>query len=177
MCEVERKIHNNTQASNPITNNEQEYLPVSHHLRNLRILKNLAKMANKKLAPKWAMTLFNMLWNDKDSLMEQECKEVYRIPIREVQTNQNAAYALVTTRTLKKRIEEHKKNIAKAKLTTSLAVEAFSKDIEISWNQVKIIKLVPPHTQPVIMESLQIVKRKDSENLINNRIAWDLAQA
>lgn len=90
---------------------------------------------------------------------------------------QEAAYVGVTTRMVNKRLEEHKNDIAKGKLTTSLAMEAYSKDLSINWDQTKVIKQILPQTQPIIAESIEIMRRKSAENLINDKMAWEPPQA
>lgn len=37
--------------------------------------------------------------------------------------------------------------------------------------------MVPPCMEPTITESLEIFCRKDRENLVNDRMAWELPQA
>lgn len=110
--------------------------------------------------------------NDKDPLTKLEQKGVYRIPIMEEGVNNKKAYVGVTTRKLHKRLDEHKKDIAQARLTTSLAKEAYDKNIKIVWEEAEIIKKVPKWTQPTIVESLEILKRKVKEGLINDKLAW-----
>lgn len=100
-------------------------------------------------------------------------KGVYKIPLVEVGGNGNKAYVGVTTRRLSKRIEEHKKDIEKANITTSLAQEAYANDIDVQWKKAEIIRRIPPHMQPTIMESLEIIKRKEKELLINDKLAWE----
>lgn len=58
----------------------------------------------------------------------------------------------------------------------SLSTEAYSKNISISWDSAKLIKPVLLQTQPIITESIEIIKRKYSENLINDRVAWEPPQ-
>lgn len=44
-------------------------------------------------------------------------------------------YIGVTRKTLAKRMEEHKKDIVQAKLTTTLSVEAYNRDLKIKWEE------------------------------------------
>lgn len=78
---------------------------------------------------------------------------------------------------INRRVEEHKNDIKQAKVSTSLAQEGYSKNIEILWDKTSKIKNVPPHTQPTISESLEIFLRKNFENLVNDRMAWEPSQA
>lgn len=143
----------------------------------MNVIRKIAKEENKRIATKRAPTVFNTLRNEKDKLKQSERTGVYKIPIRDVQLQREAAYLGVTSRAVHKRVEEHKKDIAQARLSTSLAQEAYSRDIEILWDQTKVVKPVPQHTLPTITESLEILRRKESENLINDRMAWEPSQA
>lgn len=98
---------------------------------------------------------------------------MYKIPLKEERTQDHLAYIWVTNRNLSKKLAEHKRDIKHANLTTSLALEAYDKDLSIYWDDAKIIKKVNPGTKPIITESLEILKRIGTENLVNERTAWD----
>lgn len=53
---------------------------------------------------------------------------MYKISIKDIQLQREAVYIGVTSRTVHRRIEEHKKDIRQAKTSTSLAQEVFTKD-------------------------------------------------
>lgn len=76
-----------------------------------------------------------------------------------------------------RRIAEHKNDIKLARMSTSLVQEAYDKDIEILWNEAKVVKAIPLHMQPTVVESLEIIRRKSKEHLINDRLAWEPPQA
>lgn len=145
---------------------------VPYHLKNINVVKKVAKDMNKRIATERGTTIFNAVRNDKDPLTKLEQKGVYRIPIMEEGVNNKKAYVGVTTRKLHKRLDEHKKDIAQARLTTSLAKVAYDKNIKIVWEEAEIIKKVLKWTQPTIVESLEILKRKVKEGLINDKLAW-----
>lgn len=75
-------------------------------------------------------------------------------------------------RTIRKRVNKHKRAIQQAKLTTVLATEAYQNDIAINWNEIKRIKHVPNRTKLIITETLEILKRADKEKLINDQTNW-----
>lgn len=128
------------------------------------------------LAPRKNPTLFNILCNEKDPLEQREQKGVYKIPVMNMQTNEGSAYIGVITRTIAKCLEEHKRDTEQAKLTTLLAMDAYNKNVNINWKDAKQIKSVLNHTQPVVTELLEILKRLGKERLINKRVAWEPPQ-
>lgn len=160
----------NRAGDNP-DNIQQHYTSIPYHLKNVNIVKKTIKNKNKCIATKRNPTVFNILRNEKDRLKDWERSGVYKIPINDLQHNKETAYVGVTVRPLAKRINEHKNDIKTAKMSTSLAQEAYDNNIEILWNEAKIIKPIPPHTQPTIVESLEITRRKSKEGLINDKVA------
>lgn len=125
------------------------------------------------MAPERSTTVFNALRNEKDPPKRSEQKGVYKIPVEDLDSNKKLAYVGVTSRKLSKRLEEHKKDIEQARTTTALAQEAYSKNVNILWDEAKVIRNVPRRTQPVITESLEIIRRRTKEDLINDRLAWE----
>lgn len=117
LSEVRNECSTRSTEANP-----SNYLPILYHLKNLRVVKTITKKRNKKLAAHRDPTLFNLLRNDKDPLQQSEKNGGYRIPTKDAQTQEEAAYIGVTARNLKKGVEEHKKDISQAKLTTVLAM-------------------------------------------------------
>lgn len=99
---------------------------------------------------------------------------VYSIPIEDVVTEERAAYVGVTSRTLAIRIDEHRREVRKGKVNTALVTEAYSRDLDIKWQQAEVIRMIAPGTQPVVAETIEILRRKDKENLVNDRVAWEL---
>lgn len=160
----------------PAGNDEQRYFPVPYHMKHIKMIKNLANRKGRSLAPRRAPTVFNLLRNNKDPLNQMERSGVYKILTKDLNTGKESAYVGVTTRSEAKRVEEHKNDIAKGKLTTSLAIEAYDKDLSINWEQTKVIRQIIPRTQPIIAESIEIIKRSE-ENLINDKLAWESPQA
>lgn len=83
----------------------------------------------------------------------------------------------VTNRILIKCIEEHRKDIRQARTSTSLTQEAYANNIDVGWNEARIIRNVPHCMHPIIVKSLEILKSKEKENLINDRLAWEPSEA
>lgn len=149
------------------------FLTVPYHLKNLNLTKRIVKKNKKHLATKRNLTLFHALRNEKDPLEQKERRGVCRIPVKDVQKNEETVYVGVTSRTIDKWLEEHKKDIEQAKLTTSLAIEAYNKNINIRWDDVKQIRPILDNTQLVVMDTLEILKRTGKERLINDRVNWE----
>lgn len=147
-------------------------MTVPQHLKNLNMTKKLAKRKKKCKVSRRNPTVYSMLRNEKDPLEQMEKTGVYKIPFKDMQTNENKSYIGVTLRTIRKRVNEHKRAIQQAKLTTVLATEPYQNDIAINWNEIKRIKHVPNRTKLIITETLEILKRADKEKLINDQTNW-----
>lgn len=106
-------------------------------------------------------------------LKHEEKREVYKIPITDKLTNEKSSYIGVTKRTIATCIEEHKRDIKHANLTTTLAMETYNRDIKVDWKEVKQIKSIKEVLQQVIVESVEIMKRMNNEKLINDRLNWE----
>lgn len=138
------------------------------------MVKRIAKKEGRTLAQRRAPTIFNLVCNDKDRLTQMERSGVYSIPIEDVVTEEKAAYVGVTSRTLATRIDEHRRDVRKGNINTALAMEAYARDLDIKWQQAEVIRTIAPGTQPVVAETIEILRRKDKENLVNDRVAWEL---
>lgn len=112
--------------------------------------------------------------NEKDPKKNMEKQGVYMIPVERKDTRSTASYIGVTTRTLAQRIEEHKVDLKKERLTTVLATEAYSSDLMIKWEEMKIIRLLKHSKQAVTTETIEIRSRQNKECLLNDRTAIDL---
>lgn len=102
-------------------------------MKNLEVVRRIARNINRRLTSYRDPTVFNLLRSDKEPIQQQERTRVYRIPIDNIRTQEEASYIGVTVRNLKKRLYEHKENIRQGKLTTALATEAYSEDLNIKW--------------------------------------------
>lgn len=65
-------------------------------------------------------------------------------------------------------------------MTTALAVEAYGSNIEIEWDNAKIIEQVDKEEHKYLIEALEIVKRQKDEKLVNNKVTgipkpWEYA--
>lgn len=113
-------------------------------------------------------------------MTETERTGVYEIPVMKMKEGECSKYIGVTTRTLGQRIAEHKKDIYKGKLSTTLAIEVYDNDLEVNWNRAKIIRQVEKNEYKYLMEALGITRREDKESLLNDKVqdipkAWQYA--
>lgn len=56
-------------------------------------------------------------------------------------------------------------------------MEAYSKNISVKWDETEGVKPILKHTQPIIAESSEILRRRETEELINDRLTWESAPA
>lgn len=140
--QVKKKMCERGEGAMEPRDKELNYILMPYHLRNLKVMKRIAKRKCVRLAPRRNLTLFDILRNEKDPFQQKEPKGVYRIPVKDMQTNEESEYIGVTGRTIARRLEEQKKDIEQARLTMSLAVEAYSKNITVKWEEAKIVKRV-----------------------------------
>lgn len=100
--------------------------------------------------------------------------------MRNTCSDQHLSYVGVTSRTLKQRLIEHKRDIQTGKLTTALAVDAYTNNTEIFWNEAKVIRQVKKKEHMYVTEVLEIAKKQNKETLLKERIsgipkAWEYA--
>lgn len=150
------------------------YITVSSNLAKYGVIKKLATKTNRKVAPLRGQTIFNLLRNEKDPRSEKEKQGVYEIPVTNVRMQQPAKYIGVTTRTLAQRLQEHKSDIANARTTTVLALETYAEDLDVKWEEARIIKQIRNKKHAYTAETLEIFRRQQHENLLNDRTAVDL---
>lgn len=56
-------------------------------------------------------------------------------------------------------------------------MEAYSKNISVKWDETEVVKPILRHTRPMIAESLEILRRSETEELVNDRLTWEPAPA
>lgn len=95
------------------------YKTLPDSMRGLRTIENILKKTRVKLAFKRGPTVFQALKNVKDKYYPGQETGVYRIPLHNNDTG--SVYIGATRRSLKDRIEEHKRDIKQGKLTAALA--------------------------------------------------------
>lgn len=102
---------------------------------------------------------------------------MYSIPVKYAQTEEELEFIGVTERKIATRLEEHNKDIMKGRLSMSLSMEAYSRDLTIAWQKSKRIRAVTSGMQPTIAESIEIERRKVTRKLIDDKTSWELPLA
>lgn len=102
---------------------------------------------------------------------------MYSIPVKYAQTEEELEYIGVTERKIATRLEEHNKDIMKGRLSMSLSMEAYSRDLTIAWQRSKRIRAVTSGMQPTIAGSIEIERRKVTRKLIDDKTSWELPLA
>lgn len=97
-----------------------------------------------------------------------------RIPLHNVEDNQSEIYVGATARNFKDRLNKHRDNIIKGNLVIALAQRAFEKDININWQNAKIVKNIDNCKELLLREKLEIIKSNKHNNVINVRQANEL---
>lgn len=70
--------------------------------------------------------------------------------------HQKEVYIGTTGRNLKQRLKEHIEDIRKGKLTTALARRVYEHDIDVDWQEAKVIKSVCNMKELKVAEELAI---------------------
>lgn len=60
-------------------------MSVPYNMKNLEVIRRVAKKRKRKLVAHRASTLFNLLRNDTDPLQQEERRGIYRIPVQDMQ--------------------------------------------------------------------------------------------
>lgn len=112
--------------------------------------------------------VFSTLRNGKDKIPEERRAGVYSVPIYFKEENSTKYYIGSTTRSLTKRMNEHKQDIANARLSTALAIKAYEHDISIDWKNVKMLRYAYHMRGLTTLEAIEIERAAQEGNLIND---------
>ncbi|XP_067119064.1 uncharacterized protein [Centruroides vittatus] len=85
------------------------------------VIEGIAGRRNSTVVYKRAPSIYKLLRNDKDGIKRNEQPGLYSIPYSNDQLRIDKEYIGVTTRSLSKRIKEHRYDVSKSKCTTTLA--------------------------------------------------------
>lgn len=67
--------------------------------------------------------------------------------MKDIETEQHSSYVEVTSRTLKQRLKERRRDIGAGKLSTTLAIDACKNNTNIYWEDAKVIRQVKKKTR------------------------------
>lgn len=111
-------------------------------MKGYNTVKEVLKLNSKKPVYRRPNTVANMLKNVKDRYHNLERSGIYQIPLRNIDKKRDEVYIGATSRNLKDRLLEHKSDIKKGNLNTALARRAYEQNIEVKWNEAKVIQRV-----------------------------------
>lgn len=94
---------------------QEGYITVPYSFKRYNVVDKIARKENKKLMFQRGPTIFNILRNEKDPRKDKEKNGVYKIPVIELENHHQTLYIGMMTQTLAKRLEEHKRGIAREK--------------------------------------------------------------
>lgn len=167
----------NNDRREPNDQTEGAYQVVPDALRNFRSVSQILRKSKKKSAYKRPKTIFNILRNIKDEYEQENRTGVYQIPLLNLDYQRNEAYIGATTRNLKNRLNEHKRDIRNGALTTALAKRAYEHDVKINWEEAKIIKEIHNMNELKVAEEVQIFLGIGSNKVINDKQSVELSNA
>ena len=150
MASVQRAMNHTSQSVKPTERRKVVCLPYIHGVTD----KIGRVLAQKNIAPVYlpATTIRQFLPSPKDNV-PLSSSGVYLIPCATC----DACYIGETGRTIHTRIEEHKRDVRLAKVTTSpVAQHVWEQNHVIDFDQVRTIARIDPYFQRIIREGLEI---------------------
>lgn len=141
--------------------------PVPYHAA-MKPISNILKKHDKFLPFTRLNTTFHTLKNIKPPLPPTQRAGVYIIPIYNNDINRNEIYIGSTTRSLAIRLSEHKRDISNANFSTALAKHFFEFNINIQWDQARVIRKYNKTEDIKTLEAIIIAKFKKKAHVIND---------
>ncbi|XP_067121280.1 uncharacterized protein [Centruroides vittatus] len=141
------------------------------------IMKEIANRKETRMVLKRAPNLYTILRNDKDRFRKEDRAGVYKIPYENAELGIEKNYIGVTTRSLGKRLKEHKYDVRKGSNATVLSQYAQTQGSVIKWEEADIVKPLSSPTLASTAEKIEIYKSKLEEACINARDADSLPTA
>lgn len=121
--------------------------------------------------------IFSLLRNDKNKRSNAYNSGIYKISVQNIEDNYLEVYVEATARNFKNRLAEHKDNLCKGNLVAALAQRAYEKDVNVLWQNVKVIKNICNRRDLPIKEKIEILKSNKTEKIINLRQTNEICMA
>lgn len=99
------------------------------------------------------------------------------VPIYNKDLNKQEEYIGLTTRNLSDRIQKHKADIKNGNLRRALAERSYEHNIQIKWEDAKVLKSCNNLKEGLVLESLEIIQRGQYKNVINGKTSKDISAA
>lgn len=84
------------------------------------MVRRILKKTKRKPAYKRGQTIFQALRNVKEKYSAEKNSGIYRIPLENIDESRTEVYIGATTRNLKDRIQEHKRDIGQGNVQTGI---------------------------------------------------------
>ncbi|XP_067143701.1 uncharacterized protein [Centruroides vittatus] len=164
------------------TTGDSKYVPskitkFTYNKNSKSIIKEIANRKDTRMVLKRALNLYTILRNDKDRIKKEEKARVYKIPYENAELGIEKDYIGITTRSLGKRLKEHKYDVKKGSNTTVLSQYAQTQGSVIKWEEADIVKPLSSPTLAGTAEKIEIYKSKLGDACINARDADSLPTA
>ncbi|XP_067123259.1 uncharacterized protein [Centruroides vittatus] len=149
----------------------------TYNKRLSSVMESIAGHRNSTIVYKKAPSIYKLLRNDKDRIKPNEQPTVYSIPYSNDQLRIDKEYIGVTTRSLSKRIKEHRYDVAKGKCTTTLAKMAQAEGSVVKWDEARFITPIHSPTLAAATEKCEIYRSSLTEKCLNYKDATILPSA
>ncbi|XP_067121140.1 uncharacterized protein [Centruroides vittatus] len=149
----------------------------TYNKRLSSVMECIASHRNSNIVYKRAPSIYKLLRNDKEEIKRSEQPGVYSIPYSNDQLGIEKEYIGVTTRSLTKRLKEHRYDVTKSKCTTTLAKMAQTEGSVVKWEEAKIITPVHSPTLAATTEKCEIYKSSLTKKCLNYKDATILPSA
>ncbi|XP_067124827.1 uncharacterized protein [Centruroides vittatus] len=149
----------------------------TYNKRLSSVMEGIAGRMNSTIVYKRAPSIYRLLRNDKDAIRPSEQPGVYSIPYSNDQLKIDKEYIGVTTRSLSKRIKEHRYDVAKGKCTTTLAKMAQTEGSVVKWDEARILTPIHSPTLAATTEKCEIYKSGLTKKCLNYKDAAILPSA
>lgn len=133
-----------------------------------KVLKRALKDGRYRMARKRGPTIFNILRNEKDHILNSRKSGVYSIPLYSRDEGTTQYYIGSTKRNLDKMLKEHKADIKAGRMSTALAIKAYEHDVMIDWGRATILKSIYDGRGLTTIEAIELEKVARTHITINN---------
>lgn len=144
--------------------------------------RKIEKAAGKRLAFTIRNTVFNITRNDKDRWKPMNIPGVFKIKIDNRDTKREELY-IGSTRSIKRRLQEHKADQEKAKGSMALAQRLLNFEAIPKWDQTKVVSIIVNREKLREAEAVEIFSKNSADkNVINYdkpekiSLAWEYCE-
>lgn len=136
----------------------------------LRYKRKLENISGQRIVFNRTNTLFNLIRNDKDRVNIKECPGVYKIPFYDNDNDTEGNYIGYTSRSIKKRLPEHKKDLLNKTANTTLAQRALITNLDVKWENTILLRKEQNPKRGKIAETISIFNSRNRSNKTINKL-------